>query len=511
MSKNGLMLISFAWAMEIVGVTGGVINSVYTTFGDELPGTLGGYIPALPMVALAAAELGRVPLASAIFHKHWLMMMVALVGIISLGYIAVENWTFGFERVVDLRLKPVKMAIREVQLAEAEVSRLREQGERLAAGAGRKREEMRAGVAQHDAGISNVTAQLAKEAETHQKNLEGIREACRIIRDACMVPRSQAEDARYAAVVNRLGTDLEHQREERKALQKQIDGWVAADAADAADIDRKNALAAYAATEARKAFRAAVATLCHRSMALWLLGYPDAALADANQSLSEAREVGHAVTLTYALAQTIHPCIFLGEYGTANVIGDELVALAEEKGSSFWKAVGMTNRGWSRAMTFNPSEATHELTVGLAAYRSTGSTNSVPIFLSALAKAHFVLRQFDEAWHCLNEAMTIIETTKEVLYEAEVNRLAGEIALLSPEPDRAKAQGYFGRAFTVARKQQAKSWELRAAMSIARLWRDQGKRKEARELLAPVYGWFTEGFDTLDLKEAKALLEELAA
>jgi hypothetical protein len=257
MLKNGLMLISFAWAMEIVGVTGGVINSVYTTFGDELPGTLGGYIPALPMVALAAAELGRVPLASAIFHKHWLMMMVALVGIISLGYIAVENWTFGFEHVVDLRLKPVKMAIREVQLAEAEVSRLREQGERLAAGAGRKREEMRAGVAQHDAGISDVTAQLAKEAETHQKNLEGIREACRIIRDACMVPRSQAEDARYAAVVNRLGTDLEHQREERKALQKQIDGWVAADAADAADIDRKNALAAYAATEARKAFRAA--------------------------------------------------------------------------------------------------------------------------------------------------------------------------------------------------------------------------------------------------------------
>jgi hypothetical protein len=257
MLKNGLMLISFAWAMEIVGVTGGVINSVYTTFGDELPGTLAGYIPALPMVALAAAELGRVPLASAIFHKHWLMMMVALVGIISLGYIAVENWTFGFERVVDLRLKPVKTAIREVQRAEAELSRLREQGERLVADAGRKREEMRAGAAQHDGGISDLTAQLAKEAETHQKNLEGIREACRIIRDACMVPRSQAEDARYVAVVNRLGTDLEHQREERKALQKQIDGWVAADAADTADIDRKNAIAAYAATEARKAFRVA--------------------------------------------------------------------------------------------------------------------------------------------------------------------------------------------------------------------------------------------------------------
>ena len=254
---------------------------------------------------------------------------------------------------------------------------------------------------------------------------------------------------------------------------------------------------------------ARVATLCHRSMALWLLGYPDAALADANRSLSEAREVGHAVTLMYALAHTMHPCILLGEYGTANVLGDELVALAEEKGSSFWKAVGMTNRGWSRAMTLSPSEATHELTVGLAAYRSTGSTNSVPIFLSALAKAHFVLRQFDEAWHCLNEGMTIIETTKEVLYEAEVNRLAGEIALLSR--GAASAGPYFERARAVARQQQAKSWELRAAMSLARLWRDQGKRDEARDLLAPVYGWFTEGFDTLDLKEAKALLEELKA
>jgi predicted ATPase len=250
---------------------------------------------------------------------------------------------------------------------------------------------------------------------------------------------------------------------------------------------------------------ARVATLCHRSMALWLLGYLDAALADANQSLSEAREVGHAVTLMYALSQTIHPCVLLGEYGTANVIGDELVALAEEKGSLFWKAVGMTNRGWSRAMTSSPSEATHELTVGLAVYRSTGSTNSMPIFLSALAKGHFVLQQFDEAWQCLNEAMTIIEKTKEVLYEAEVNRLAGEIALLSR--GTASAGPYFERALAVARIQQAKSWELRAAMSIARLWRDQGKRDEARELLAPVYGWFTEGFDTRDLKEAKALLE----
>ena len=111
----------------------------------------------------------------------------------------------------------------------------------------------------------------------------------------------------------------------------------------------------------------------------------------------------------------------------------------------------------------------------------------------------------------VGEAMTTIETTKERWFEAEANRLAGEISLKSPEPATAIAETYFERALSIARQQQAKSWELRAAMSMARLWRDQGKRDEARELLAPVYGWFTEGFDTLDLKEAKALLDELAA
>jgi predicted ATPase len=106
--------------------------------------------------------------------------------------------------------------------------------------------------------------------------------------------------------------------------------------------------------------------------------------------------------------------------------------------------------------------------------------------------------------------MTMVERNKERLCEAEIHRVAGEIALLSPQPDAAKAQEYFERALTVARQQQAKSWELRTAMSLARLWRDQGKPQQARELLAPVYGWFTEGFDTLDLKEAKVLLDALA-
>jgi predicted ATPase len=104
-----------------------------------------------------------------------------------------------------------------------------------------------------------------------------------------------------------------------------------------------------------------------------------------------------------------------------------------------------------------------------------------------------------------------MQSSKECWCEAEVNRVAGEIALKSPEPDTAKAEAYFEHALAIARQQQAKSWELRAAMSMARLWRDQGKPQQARELLAPVYGWFTEGFDTLDLKEAKALLDELHA
>ena len=134
-----------------------------------------------------------------------------------------------------------------------------------------------------------------------------------------------------------------------------------------------------------------------------------------------------------------------------------------------------------------------------------------PLYLSNLAWAHTELGQFDDALRCIGEAMTVVETTREKWCEADIHRMAGEIALLSPEPDAAKAEAHFERALAVARQQQAKSWELRAAMSMARLWRDQGKPRQACELLAPVYGWFTEGFDTLDLKEAKALLDELAS
>ena len=126
-----------------------------------------------------------------------------------------------------------------------------------------------------------------------------------------------------------------------------------------------------------------------------------------------------------------------------------------------------------------------------------------------LATAHADSGQFDDAWRCIDEAMTAMHTTKESWCEAEAHRVAGEIALKSPQRDVAKAQAYFEHSLTVVRAQQAKSWELRAAMSLARLFSDQGKRQAARDLLAPVYDWFTEGFDTSDLRKAKALLGEL--
>ena len=116
-----------------------------------------------------------------------------------------------------------------------------------------------------------------------------------------------------------------------------------------------------------------------------------------------------------------------------------------------------------------------------------------------------------ERLRCIGEAMRAVETTKETWCEAEIHRTAGEITLISPAPNAAKAEAHFERAIAIAREQKAKSWELRAATSMARLWRDQGRRNEARDLLAPIYGWFTEGFDALDLKEAKARLEELHA
>ena len=255
-----------------------------------------------------------------------------------------------------------------------------------------------------------------------------------------------------------------------------------------------------------------VTLLSVRSGCLWQLGYPAASRNDGERAVNEAREIGHAATLMYALwwASWFH--MFYGAYAEAQSLLDELAALADEKDATlFWKATEIAFRGALFALTGKASDAVRAITSGMTSLRSTGAALYEPWHLWHLAMAYAELGQPDDARRCIDDAIDKVERSNEKWCEAEVNRIAGEVALKSPAPDTEKAEKYFERALSVARQQQTKSWELRAAMSMARLWRDQGKPQQARELLAPVYGWFTEGFDTRDLKEAKALLEELAA
>jgi len=170
----------------------------------------------------------------------------------------------------------------------------------------------------------------------------------------------------------------------------------------------------------------------------------------------------------------------------------------------------MMHRGAIQALTGKASDAIVMIPSGIAAWQSSGSIVFVPWYVAHMARAHAELGRFDEARRHMAEALAAIEKTGETWCESDVHRIAGEIALLGPEPDLSKAEMHFNRALAIAREQQAKSWELRAAMSLARLLRDQGKGQTARQLLTPVYDWFTEGFNTRDLKEAKALLGDLA-
>jgi predicted ATPase len=253
-----------------------------------------------------------------------------------------------------------------------------------------------------------------------------------------------------------------------------------------------------------------VSAFAVRALAMWVLGYPEIACSDAKRAVSGAREIGQAASLMYALVIASLPLILSGSYTTAAPNLEEAGALADAMGSLNWKAFGKCNQGCLLALSGKSADAAPAIRSGVAAWQSLGATLNVPLYLAFLAKTHAELDQIDDAVGFIGKAMTAFETTGETLWEAEVNRIAGEIALTSPEADAAKAEASFKRALLVACEQQAKSWELRAAISLARLWRDQGKVSEARELLAPVYGWFTEGFDTRDLKEAKVLLEELA-
>jgi class 3 adenylate cyclase/predicted ATPase len=253
-----------------------------------------------------------------------------------------------------------------------------------------------------------------------------------------------------------------------------------------------------------------VTLLSFRSSCLGLLGYSSASRNDGARAVKNAREIGHVTTLMYALYFAGYSHIYCGDYAAANVQVDELIALADERGAQYWKALGTAMQGCLFALTGKASDAVRSITSGMTSLRSTGASLYEPVHLSHLAMAYAELADPDGARRCIEDAMEKIERSNEKWCEAEMHRIAGEIALKSFAPHMAKAEKHFERALEVARQQQVKSWELRAAMSLARLWRDQGKVQQAHELLAPVYGWFTEGFDTRDLKEAKALLEELA-
>ncbi len=254
-----------------------------------------------------------------------------------------------------------------------------------------------------------------------------------------------------------------------------------------------------------------VVLLSYRAWTLWLLGFPEAARVDADRALADAHEIGQAATSMYALAHAARTCLWSGDWATAGSLTEAALALAEEKGASAWRAFGMMHRGSLLALTGASADAIPMLTSGIAAWRSTGSTLWAPCYLSILALAHAGLGRLDEAWSCIGEATALVETTQATWCEPEVHRIAGEIALLSPGRDTSRAEASFERALAIARAQQARSWELRVATSLARLWRDEGKRHEARAVLAPVYGSFTEGLNTLDLREAAALLGGLGA
>jgi predicted ATPase len=228
------------------------------------------------------------------------------------------------------------------------------------------------------------------------------------------------------------------------------------------------------------------AIMSFRPLALWLLGHPKAASAEPGRAISAARETGHALTLMFALSCTTLTHICSRDRATANAQLGEAAALAEEKGAVFFKAMVTGLRGCVLALTGRASDAIKTISAGLAAARATGATVCSTSLLSYLALAYADLGRFHDAWDCIGEAMTIVQTANERWYEAELNRVAGEITLKSPERDVAKAEVYFERALAVARAQQAKSWELRAAMCLARLLRDKGERDEARDLLAPV-------------------------
>ena len=251
-----------------------------------------------------------------------------------------------------------------------------------------------------------------------------------------------------------------------------------------------------------------VAMLGYSSSVLGYLGYFDQAQYRADEGLLEARRLRHAHTLAYALSFKMATMVIANMEREIRTYADELFDLSNESGFPFWAGIATFYRGLWSAAEGQARQGVILITQSIDQTQATGAAIFTPRFLAGLAVAFSRLGQPAEGLSRLREAAQFIDRTDERVLEADIRRLQGE--LLSSTGDVAAAELSYQQALAVARQQQAKCWELRAAMSMARLWRDQGKRDEARDLLAPVYGWFTEGFDTLDLKQAKALLEQLA-
>jgi class 3 adenylate cyclase/predicted ATPase len=248
----------------------------------------------------------------------------------------------------------------------------------------------------------------------------------------------------------------------------------------------------------------------YAAMTLWLLGYPAQALARLHDALALAHELSHPFSLAWVQSMACFVSQFRRDMPAVYEHAEATIALSTERGFSGWAAIGTFFRGWVLVMQDQSEEGMVQVHQGMAAWRATGAALGVPYFCTLLADVCAHLGHPEDGLQALTEAHALVEQHEERLWEAEIHRLRGVLLLRQPETPAAEAETWLQRALDVARFQEAKSLELRAAMSLSRLWQQQGKRAEAYALLAPVYGWFTEGFDTADLQEARTLLEHLS-
>jgi predicted ATPase len=253
--------------------------------------------------------------------------------------------------------------------------------------------------------------------------------------------------------------------------------------------------------------------ICHSYAAwtLWFLGYPVQGRTQMDEALALAQQSAHPFSLSFALGAAAIFHQLRREERVTQERAEATISLAQEQGFLYWMALGAILRGWALAHQGQAKEGIEQITQGLRAFRATGAAILRPCFLSLIAEAHGMIGEPEAGLTVLTEALTLVDSSGERFYEAELHQLQGKFLLQQSLDHQAEAEACFHHALEVACSQQAKSLELRAATSLARLWQGQGKRQEAYDLLAPVYNWFTEGFDTADLQDAKALLNELGA